>query len=117
MLVRTEYGKTIGGFTHYPWNSETKYLTDSSRRAFIFSLDMREKFVAQGDDKLIYRNRNNGPVFGGDDIDICDGCNKNNKSYANFPWTYNRAGENKLTRGEDTYRMFTGGSTYNFRVR
>ena len=75
---------------------------------------MREKFVPQGDEKLIYRYSGWGPTFGGDDIDIKDDCNSNSNSRANFPHTYNRAGGNKLARNEDTYRMFSG--SYNFRV-
>ena len=49
VLVRTEFGKTIGGYTHYPWTSHSgEHVRDSGHRAFLFSLDMREKFVPQG---------------------------------------------------------------------
>ena len=42
VLVRTEFGRTIGGYTHYPWTSpdSVEYVIDSGRRAFLFSLDM-----------------------------------------------------------------------------
>ena len=60
VLVRTEFGKVIGGYTHYPWTSvegdsdfNGEKVTDSERRAFLFSLDMKEKFVAQRDGNLI----------------------------------------------------------------
>ena len=43
-LVRTEFGKTIGWFTHNPWNSSGE-LVDSGKKVFIFSLGMKEKFV------------------------------------------------------------------------
>ena len=49
VLVRTEFGKTIGGYNHYAWDSKSGWLSYSGRRAFLFSLDMREKFVPQGD--------------------------------------------------------------------
>ena len=78
--VRTEFGKTIGGYTHHPWKSVNsgEWVNNSGRRAFLFSLDMREKFVPQGDDCLIYRHSDLGPVFGGGyDICISDGCNSN----------------------------------------
>ena len=45
MLVRTEFGKTIGGYTHYPWTSNNTSVNDPGCKAFIFSLDMKEKFV------------------------------------------------------------------------
>ena len=44
-LIRTEFGKTIGGYSHYEWKSEGGWLKDSGRRSCIFSLDMMEKFV------------------------------------------------------------------------
>ena len=119
VLVRTRFGKTIGGYTHYPWTSHGsgEYVNDSGRRAFLFSLDMREKFVPQRDDQLILRHSSYGPTFGGGrDMCISDGCNSNSSSYANFPSTYNRAGENKLAKNKDTWRMFSGGDTSSFRV-
>ena len=58
---------------------------------------MKEKFVPQKDDNLIYRGSDYGPTFGsGHDIIIYDECNKNNSSGANFPWTYNREGGSKI---------------------
>ena len=90
-LIRTQFGKTIGAYSHYEWKSEGGWLSDSGRRACIFSLDMMEKFVPQGADYLIYRHKDYGPRFGGGaDICISDGCNNNNDSYAGFPSTYNR---------------------------
>ena len=120
VLVRTNFGKTIGGYTHYPWTSASgEWVDDSRRRAFIFSLDMEEKFVPQGDNCLIFRQGRYGPAFGGGgghDIGIADWCNNNEDSYARFPCTYDRPGRDKLERNRDTYRMFSGGDTYNFRV-
>ena len=117
VLIRTELGKNIGGYTHYPWDSASGWLNDSERRAFIFSLDMGEKFVPQRDNSLIYRDSTYGPIFGtGNDIGIFDDCNNSNSSFVNFPNIYNRAGGNKLVNNKDTYRMFSGGDTYNFKV-
>ena len=50
-LIRTEFGKTIGGYSHYEWNSNFggNWVHHKDRRAFIFSLDMMEKFVASRD--------------------------------------------------------------------
>ena len=119
MLVRTEFGKIIGGYTHYPWTSPDnfEYISYIGRRAYLFSLDMKEKFVPQKEDQLILRYRGYGPIFGGGyDMYISNDCNSNINSYANFPFTYNRAGGNKLKKGKDTWRMFSGGDTYHFKV-
>ena len=92
VLVRTEFGKTIGGFTHYPWDSEGKDVQDSQRRAFLFSLDMKEKFVPNSD-SLIVNKSHRGPIFGfkmGTDLCIADQCNNNDDSYSCFPADYNR---------------------------
>ena len=121
MLVRTEFGKTIGGFTHYPWlPGHAGHTKDAGRRAFIFSVDMKEKFVPQGDDYLIYNHDSDGPYFGGGtgcDIYISDGCSNNRSSHGNFPSVYNRAGGDKLQKNQDSYRMFSGATSgYQYRV-
>ena len=80
VLIRTEFGKTLGGFTCTPWKSQNfvDWVGDPDGRAFLFSLDMKEKFVPLDCDKLICRNSGWGPVFGtGFDIKILDGCNNN----------------------------------------
>ena len=94
VLIRTEFGKTIGGYTHYPWKSLSNctYVSDSGCKAFIFSLDMKEKFVPKNSNHLIRQSSPYGPIFGnGPDIYIADSCNVNNHSGARFPITYNRA--------------------------
>ena len=117
VLIRTEFGKTIGGYTHYPWESESEWLSDSGRRAFIFSLDMKEKFVPQGDEKLIGRYGSFGPTFGSSsDLYISDGCNFNDISRADFLKTYNRDGGKKLVSNQNNYRKFSGGNTSRFKV-
>ena len=100
VIIRTEFGRTIGGYTHYPWDSKNEELYCSSRRAFLFSLDMKEKFVPLEDGCLIYRDRECGPTFGGEcgdnvDLALSDCCNIS-LSHAEFPSIYNRAGRNKL---------------------
>ena len=41
-LIRTEFGKTIGGYTHSSWKSDSicTFVKDKSKRACLFSLDM-----------------------------------------------------------------------------
>ena len=56
--------------------------------------------IPQDDNYLIKCNSEMGPLFGkNNDIRITDNCNNNNKSLANFPWTYNRIGK-KYVRGQ-----------------
>ena len=86
VLVRTEFGKTIGGFTPYEWNTSGNWVNDSGRKSFLFSLDEKEKYVPQSGDYLIGCNSSYGPTFGGGhDLCICDACNTSNSSYASFP--------------------------------
>ena len=119
--MRTEFGKTIGGFTHYPWlPGSPGHTNDAGRRAFVFSVDMREKFVPQSDNYLIYNHDGHGPFFGGGtgwDIFIHDACNNYSNSCGQFPTVYNRAGGYKLARNQDSYRMFSGAiNGHQFRV-
>ena len=69
VLVRTEYGKTIGGFTRYPWTSDDDYLwiNNIEERDFIFSLNMKEKFVPH-DNSCTMMTSCKGPIFGGSDL-------------------------------------------------
>ena len=118
VILRNEFGKSIGGFTHYPWTSSQngEFVNDASRRSFVFSLDLKEKFIPQQDNKLIYRDRRYGPIMG-DDIGISDECNKNSSSKAYFPNVYNRAGHAKIERNQNSYQMFSGATNgYGFRV-
>ena len=45
VLIRTEFGRTVGGYTHQPWSSEGKWVSDPEGHSFIFSLDLNEKYV------------------------------------------------------------------------
>lgn len=67
-------------------------MNEAGKNAFIFSLDMKEKFVPQNEKRLIYCHTGYGPWFGNNDFIIYDQCNANTNSYANFPITYNREG-------------------------
>ena len=89
-------------------------MNDADRNCFLFSLDLKEKFVPQTDNKLIRRQSGYGPVFGsGYDVAIKDQCNNKNNSYANFPSTYNRAGGSKIEQGQASYEMFSGATDGN----
>ena len=113
MLVRTEFGKTIGGYTPYPWPSKYNnydWIYDDDKRNFLFSLDMEEKFIPWCSYSFRADYCSGGPAFV-DDLCIVDGCNNNTKSLSSFPFTFNRAGEDKLKISEEVRRMFIGGDT------
>ena len=100
MLVRTEFGKTMGGFTNHPWNSSGGWVSDPHSNIFIFSLDMKEKWVPTGKDNLIFGGSGYGPTFGGGkgkghDMYISDNCNVERKSHSWFPETFNNEGEGR----------------------
>ena len=119
--MRTEFGKTLGGFTHNPWlPGSLGWFSDEKRRAFIFSLDMQEKFVPTSD-QLILSDDGYGPVFGGNevcDIFIGDDCNNyEREAFCGFPSCYNRAGGNKLELSQESLRLFSGATDgHMFRV-
>ena len=90
-LVRTEFGKIIGGYSNYRWNQvNNTYVVDGGKRSFLLSFDLKDKMVPINGNNLIFCNGNYGPAFGGGhDLMICDRCHENNGSYANFPYSYN----------------------------
>ena len=66
-------------------------MKDFARRSCLMHLDLKEKYMAQGQNSLIYNFSDMGPTFGnGHDLQIADLCNSNNNSVGNFPCTYNR---------------------------
>ena len=99
MIIHTEANKTIGGFTHYPWKSEGGHLSDPAGKAFLFSLDLKEKYIPVDNTNLINRQKENGPLFGaGHDIYT------NGKRLATgFPSSYNRERDNKLVKNQYIY--------------
>lgn len=95
VLVRTEYGKTIAGFTESPWNAvANNYVHGTNKKCFLLSLDLREKMVPNEQSYLTYCHPNYGPTFGkySHDLSIADQCNANRNSQANFPHCFNREG-------------------------
>ena len=119
-IVRTEFGKTVAGFTHYTWNQvNNNAVNDSGRRAFLLQLDLLQKMVPVSDKNLIYCHTTLGPAFGGGSPDIwaSDNCNTSNTSWANFPTNYNVEGPNKYTNSQASYTAMCGATNgYNFKV-
>ena len=111
VLVRTEFGRTVAGYTHYKWNEmpNGNYVKDSARRAFLLLLDLQEKLVPIKDDQLICNLTTYGPIFGGGcDFVITDNCNTN-CSGCNVGNTYNHEGTNKyVLQHPTTYAAICG---------
>ena len=50
VVVRTNYGKTLGGYTPVPWKSVGGYgevVADGSGTSFMFSCDLKERFALE----------------------------------------------------------------------
>ena len=76
ILIRTEFGRTIGGYTHYKWNNERKnsseYVDDPAKRTFLFQLDLHQIFKPISGESLIACKHYRGPIFGKGDLQIVD---------------------------------------------
>jgi hypothetical protein len=113
-IVRTEFGKTIAGFTHYPWTSDKtngkygNFVDDAEKRTFLLSLDLKEKMVPVTANNLIYCSKTVGPTFGEGDLEICHECNIIKKSSTNFPSRYNAEGPLKYSKGQNSLRALSG---------
>ena len=92
-VVRTEFGKTVAGFTSYAWNSPNKnfWVRDDKKNAFLLQLDLCQKFNCLSTTRIICHNKGSGPHFGNDLI-IREDCHTNNSSYTDFPRKYNLEG-------------------------
>lgn len=66
--------------------------------------------------RLTYNNIDSGPRFGAGDLFISDECNKNRKSYAIFPTSFNTV-DMKYSLSQSTYELFSGARAgFNFQV-
>ena len=107
VLVRTEHGKTIGGFTRYPWTSDDwdyGWVENLEGRDFMFSLDMKEKFVPQKNScsRNIVLSQSSAAFGGRSDLQVSTWRVSNRLSTCSFPDVFNRAGENKLEDNGET---------------
>ena len=110
VVIRTQFEKTIAGFSPYTWNQVSNaYVSDGGMKSFIMQLDLLQKMVPNSGSNLICCHTSSGPIFGGGhDIYISDNCNTNNSSYSNFPTRYNITGPTPYTQGQPSYTAFSG---------
>jgi hypothetical protein len=73
VIVKTEFNKTIGGFTPIPWKSTANTLhSDVKSESFLFSLSLKQKMSLIDEKSAIFNSVNFGPTFGaGADLAIC----------------------------------------------
>ena len=69
VLVKTNYGKILGGFTKMLWkppnnDSQYYYKADKKENTFIFSLDSLERLNYINHNKALYCSKMCGPSFG-----------------------------------------------------
>jgi hypothetical protein len=88
-LIKTEFGKIIGGYTPLKWKrGESCYTKDENLMSFVFSLTNGDVFADSGTGYSIYNAPGYGPTFGNHDIHICNLSNINDSSYADIGLTY-----------------------------
>ena len=105
VLLETEFGKIIGGYTPVAWSSAKKqWAADKTLKSFVFSINMKEKFPLNLVQFAIANNPDKGPIFGCCDICIVNNANKE-RSNAEFPISYNNG---KYVRSPDANFTFTG---------
>lgn len=93
IIAKTNYGKLIGGFTPLAWNvpdKEFKYLTDDTKKTFIFSCNNGAKYDLLLNEYAVCLSQTNGPIFGGgSDFEIVDNCNVKYNESCNIGHTFN----------------------------
>ncbi len=114
VLLRTEFGKVIGGYTSMTWNASKKHWApDKSGSSFIFSVSLKEKYQLNLLQFAIACNPEKGPIFGCCDICIVDSSNVE-KSNAEFPISYNSFNH---SRNAATSEKFTGSNKGRFTIQ
>jgi hypothetical protein len=97
VVALTSFNKLIGGFTPLSWDEDDfAYVTDFSKRTFLFSLTNNQKYDLINPGYAICNGINIGPVFGGgSDFEIVDECHKrfNNFSGIGHSFDYNETAE------------------------
>ena len=113
VLARTEYGKTIGGYTPIMWNAASSaYANDNNQSSFLFSVDLKDKYALTSSANAIFCHNGYGPTFGdGQDFYLPNGVSFGT---FNFPSRYN--GNDKVQKNTDGYKAFTGSSSASCKV-
>ncbi|CAF3190198.1 unnamed protein product [Rotaria sp. Silwood2] len=92
----------FGGYTTIPWSSQSGFYRDPQAFLFLLNQERITRFnLRSQDETAVSHYASAGPVFGLDDIYICDRPNENNFSYSKFPHSYEDL--NKNGKGQKTF--------------
>ena len=114
VLVRSEAGKTFGGYTPLKWRSNDKTFgewgEDESGQSFLFSVDKRERYPVTDRKYSVRHHKDFGPIFGGNDLRLGDNCGaRDDRAECWFPFSY--SDNNTYTRTDATQEELFGATT------
>lgn len=67
VVVKTEFGSLIGGYTEMPWEASNEFYfikEDKTKTTFLFSFDLHTKLVPKDYKYCISYSKKSGPIFG-----------------------------------------------------
>lgn len=86
---KKKHGAIFGGYTSIPWTSRGASFRDPQSFLFLLSEDRINRYnLRSSDDKAVTHSSTSGPIFGIDDIHICDRANEHHFSYSIFPSSF-----------------------------
>jgi hypothetical protein len=95
VVVLTNHGKLIGGYTTIDWDGtvgyDFTYVKDNTSSSFLFSLTLNKKYKLKSEQAkyAIANSANHGPKFGGGhDLEIVSNCNTSENFYSYMGHTY-----------------------------
>ncbi len=91
-IIKNNLNFVFGGYASSAWHNSGGRINDPN--AFLFSLrragvSFKYKFTIKQTEYALYGNSNYGPIFGGNDICICNQSDTNMGSFCNFGHSYN----------------------------
>ena len=106
-FVETTEGWKFGGYTDKCWESEIHTSDDNykaSPNAFLFSLNLKKKYISEYDNAEMFCSQVRGPTFGyGHDLSISDKC-FTHASNCNSPCTFSgMEKKNEFNGGKHTF--------------
>ena len=91
IIIKTNFGKLIGGYTILSYNSTGGWIVDNSSKCFLFSLTLGKKYPMISTANTIYDGFTYGPTFGvGHDLCLVNNCNTASGSYCNMGTSYTK---------------------------
>lgn len=86
---KKKHDSLFGGYTTIPWSSRNISYRDSESFLFLLSEDRVTRFNLQtSENTAVTHSPTSGPIFGSDDIHICDRANEHHFSFSKFPMSY-----------------------------